>query len=72
LQRRGERLRPLAQRLRQAWQEGKLAHPPELLVQSYLHMQVNRMLQDEQRPHELILYDFLARLYRSQMARGAG
>ena len=32
-------------------------------------MHANRLLRSEQRAHELVLYDFLARLYESQLAR---
>ncbi len=33
-------------------------------------MHANRLLRAEQRAHELVLYDFLARLYDSEAARG--
>jgi lantibiotic biosynthesis protein len=69
LRRRGERLRPIAQRLREAAREGRLEQPLDVLADSYLHMHANRMLPSEQRPQELILHDFLARLYRSRLAR---
>ncbi len=69
LRRRGERLRPTVERLRQAEREGRLTSSVEQLAGSYLHMHVNRMLPLEQRAQELILYDFLARLYRSFLAR---
>ena len=39
------------------------------LAASYLHMHVNRMVHDEQRRHELILSDFLVKLYRGALAR---
>jgi thiopeptide-type bacteriocin biosynthesis protein len=67
--RRSERLRPVAERLRQAEREGQLTVPVEQLADSFLHMHVNRMLPSDQRAQELILYDFLTRLYRSQQAR---
>jgi thiopeptide-type bacteriocin biosynthesis protein len=69
LRRRGERLRPTVERLRQAEREGRLTSPVERLAESYLHMHVNRMLPLEQRAQELILHDFLARLYCSLLAR---
>ncbi|ATB27146.1 lantibiotic dehydratase [Melittangium boletus] len=67
--RRGERLRPVVERLLQAEREGMLDLPLEVLADSYLHLHVNRMLTDESRPQELILHDFLTRLYRSRLAR---
>lgn len=33
------------------------------------HMHVNRLVRSAQRAHELVLYDFLARLYAAQSAR---
>lgn len=39
------------------------------IVQSLLHMHVNRMFAEEPRRHESIVYDFLHRLYRGQAAR---
>jgi hypothetical protein len=34
-------------------------------------MHVNRVLRSDQRVHELVIYDFLARTYESREARGA-
>lgn len=49
--------------------QGALAVPLESLVRSYLHMHVNRMVRAANTSHELILYDFLVRLYESRKAR---
>lgn len=40
------------------------------LVQSYIHMHVNRLIRSSQRLHELVLYDLLRRYYEGQLARG--
>ena len=40
------------------------------LAGSLLHMHANRLLRSEQRAQELVLYDFLARIYDSEVARG--
>ena len=69
LRRRSEALRPVVERLRQAEAEGRLTTPVAVLADSLLHMHVNRLLPADQRAQELILYDFLARLYRSRRAR---
>jgi len=69
LQRRGARLRELAVPLRRAESEGQLTLPLTRLAESLLHMHVNRMLISDHRAQELILYDFLERLYRSRLAR---
>jgi len=39
------------------------------LLGSYLHMHLNRLLPARQRSHEVVLYDFLYRAYRSILAR---
>ena len=39
------------------------------LLSSLIHMTCNRIFADAQRKHELVLYDFLFRHYRSQVAR---
>ncbi|MFL5350540.1 MAG: lantibiotic dehydratase [Hyalangium sp.] len=70
--RRTARLKPVGERLRHAWTEGKLTLPPEAISESLLHMQANRLLPGDQRAQELVLYDFLERLYRSRRARGQG
>jgi thiopeptide-type bacteriocin biosynthesis protein len=61
---RSEQLRSLALALRVLPQVSL----PEL-AGSYLHMHCNRMLRGSARAHELVLYDYLERLYRGQLAR---
>jgi thiopeptide-type bacteriocin biosynthesis protein len=39
------------------------------LLGSYVHMLVNRLFRTRQRAHELVLYDFLLRYYKSNLAR---
>lgn len=68
LRRRSEAIRPLAARLRElAGKDGV----PELgsLAGSYLHMHANRILRSAARAQELVLYDFLARVHESKLAR---
>ncbi|WP_309892092.1 lantibiotic dehydratase [Archangium sp.] len=69
LRRRSERLRPVAERLRLAEREGRLTLSVTGLAESFLHMHINRLLMSDHRAQELILYDFLDRLYRSRLAR---
>lgn len=69
LTQRDQRLRPIAERLHAAEREGHLTVPVAALADSFLHMHVNRMLASDHRAQELILYDLLARLYRSRLAR---
>ena len=48
---------------------GRLEVSIPRLAQSLVHLHVNRILRSEARAQELVLYDFLCRLYRSQAAR---
>jgi thiopeptide-type bacteriocin biosynthesis protein len=69
LQRRSERLAPIVDELRSCARAGRLTMPlPELAI-SYLHMHANRLLRSAHRAQEMVLYDFLARLYESRAAR---
>jgi lantibiotic biosynthesis protein len=43
--------------------------PVDQLMDSYLHMMVNRLFKSKQRLHELVLYDILFKYYTSQKAR---
>jgi thiopeptide-type bacteriocin biosynthesis protein len=70
LRRRSEGLAPVAAGLRGCARAGRLSVPPEELARSYLHMQANRLLRSAHRAQELVLYDFLDRLYHARAARG--
>lgn len=72
LRRRSERLAEIGAALRAADREGALQVPLADLAGSYLHMSANRILRADARAQELVLYDFLARVVRSRMARGRG
>ncbi len=39
------------------------------LVGSFIHMHVNRLISSNPRLHELVMYDFLSRYYRSEIAQ---
>jgi thiopeptide-type bacteriocin biosynthesis protein len=66
---RSERVCAIVERLRAREQAGQLSMSIASLAPSYLHMHANRLLRSGARAQELILYDFLARLYESQAAR---
>jgi thiopeptide-type bacteriocin biosynthesis protein len=66
---RSQRMRETVARLRAASAAGRLTCSLPDLAASYLHMHANRMLRSEQRAHELAIYDFLARLYQSEISR---
>ena len=65
-------LAPTIAALRAAEKEGRLTTSVEDLAFSYIHMNCNRLLRSAQRAQELVLYDFLERLYESQVARARG
>ena len=68
-ERRSSRNRAVAAKLRALADAGRLDTPIDDLVQSYAHMHVNRMVRSDWRDHELVLYDFLFRLYDGRLAR---
>lgn len=39
------------------------------LISSYMHMMINRLFSSKNRLHELVIYDFLYRYYKSEIAR---
>lgn len=47
-------------------EEGKL---PDNNISSYIHMMMNRLFRTKNRIHELLIYDFLSRYYKSEMAK---
>ena len=69
LHRRSERLRPVLAELEDAARAGRLSCTIEDLATSYVHMHANRLLRSAQRAQELLIYDFLERLYESAAAR---
>jgi thiopeptide-type bacteriocin biosynthesis protein len=66
---RSRRVAPVAAKLRAAEQEGRLGREVAAIARSLVHMHVNRMLRSAPRAQELVLYDFLTRLYDAQLAR---
>jgi thiopeptide-type bacteriocin biosynthesis protein len=69
LARRSSRLAPVVEALRAAEKAHRLSVPIAELASSYLHMHANRVLHAAARPQELVLYDFLSRLYESRIVR---
>ena len=69
LQRRTLILRPLADELSTA--ADRLSVSVDDLAASYAHMHLNRLLRSSRRAQEMVIYDLLDRIYRSQLARAA-
>lgn len=67
--RRSAALRPLGGQLAALAAAGRLNQPLIDIVQSYIHMHVNRLIRSSQRLHELVLYDLLRRYYEGVIAR---
>jgi thiopeptide-type bacteriocin biosynthesis protein len=62
---RSERLKPVMAELKTCARAGRLTVPLTELASSYLHMHANRLLRSAHQAQELVLYDFLYRLYGS-------
>ena len=69
LDRRSRRMDAIRARLRRAEEDGQLTAPITGIAWSYVHMYVNRLLRSAQRAQELVIYDWLRRLYESQLAK---
>ncbi|MGE0562260.1 MAG: lantibiotic dehydratase [Flavobacteriales bacterium] len=50
-------------------EEKKLKISINQLLKSHIHMFVNRLYKDKQNVHEVVIYDFLHRHYRSELAK---
>jgi len=70
LDRRGERVRPIARRVEALEREGRLGCSRADLATSHVHMSVNRHLRFAHRRQELVLYDLLCRIYEAQRVTG--
>lgn len=66
---RSAQLQPVVAALRHLEASGSLTSSLADLAPSLLHMHANRLLRSTQRAQELVLYDFLDRLYESRHAR---
>jgi thiopeptide-type bacteriocin biosynthesis protein len=69
LRRRSKRWRHAAARLSALEAAGRLWAPRQEIAKSYLHMHVNRLLRSAQVRQEVVLSEFLARHYESEIAR---
>ena len=69
LRHRSARHAPAVAALRRADEQGRLPLALTDLLPSYVHMLVNRLMPSQARFHELVMYDFLYREYRSVVAR---
>ncbi len=66
---RAENFKNIAEKILQLDKNRSLHNSINELLSSYIHMHVNRLFKSRQRQHELIIYDFLYRYYKSVIAR---
>lgn len=69
LRRRTERTRTLVAALLALAGEDRLAAPLPDILASLMHMHINRLLRAHPRAHERVIYEYLARLGQSDLAR---
>jgi thiopeptide-type bacteriocin biosynthesis protein len=69
LRRRSAVITRAAHQLHEIERRGGLVTPLHDVAASFLHMSANRFFRGSQNRHELVLYDFLGRVYRSARAR---
>ncbi len=69
LQQRSKRMESVIAELKRAESEKRLTVSIQDLLSSYIHMNLNRVLRSSQRAQELVIYDFLERLYSSAIAK---
>ena len=62
-------LEPLTQEIVTLQSNGILSVSIYELAVSHLHMTLNRLFKARQRTHEMVIYDFLYRYYKSFVAR---
>jgi thiopeptide-type bacteriocin biosynthesis protein len=62
-------VQPIAQKILALKESDDLEMHFNDLMGSYSHMMINRLFKSKQRTHELVLYDFLHRYYKSEIAR---
>ena len=66
---RSTKIRHAARQLHLARDAGKLSVHMRDLALSYIHMHINRLIRSSPRAHELVIYDFMARIYSEQTSR---
>ncbi|MGE5341359.1 MAG: lantibiotic dehydratase [Candidatus Omnitrophota bacterium] len=63
------RVTPIVAQLLELNGSGTLQMPLRDLLASFSHMMINRLFKSRQRLHELVLYDFLHRYYKSELGK---
>lgn len=69
LELRSNEIKPLAKQILTLNDNNQLQISINSLLASYIHMTLNRLFKNQQRLHEMVVYDFMWRTYRSELAK---
>lgn len=69
LKQKSENIAPLVTEILTFQQNDQLQLHINDLLASYIHMLLNRLFKNKQRMHEMVIYDFMWRTYRSEIAK---
>jgi len=69
LEQRSAAHQPIVEDILDLDKNNRLMMPLSDLLSSYSHMMINRLFKSKQRLHELVVYDFLHRYYKSEIGR---
>lgn len=63
------KIKAVAQKILEKDHDNTLERPLNDLMGSYIHMLMNRLFKSKQRMHEMVVYNFLYRYYKSEIAK---
>lgn len=69
LKQKEKQLKPVIEEIINLQNHDQLHEPIPSLLSSYTHMLLNRLFRNKQRMHEMVIYDFMWRTYRSIIAQ---
>ncbi|MFP4022884.1 MAG: thiopeptide-type bacteriocin biosynthesis protein [Thiohalospira sp.] len=69
LKRKSNESKNVIQEILKREKETRLEKPLNDLLGSYIHMLMNKLFKSKQRIHEMVIYDFLYRYYKSEIAK---
>jgi thiopeptide-type bacteriocin biosynthesis protein len=69
ISKKSKRMRPIVLRIKTIMRKKQKNVTLYSLLGSYIHMMLNRLFRSKNRMHELVLYDFMNRYYKSEIAK---
>jgi lantibiotic biosynthesis protein len=69
LKQKEKQLKPVIEEILNLQNHDQLHEPIPSLLSSYIHMLLNRLFRNKQRMHEMVIYDYMWRTYRSIIAQ---